>query len=82
MKNINKELLIFVINQGGATALQGGGIIVGEEEFCDGVGYQVVQGHGVGGGGAGRPVTPSLLCHPLEVSGPFIMLFPRNQKTF
>ena len=55
---------------------------MGEEEFCDGVGYQVVQGHGVGGGGAGRPVTPSLLCHPLEVSGPFIMLFPRNHKTF
>ena len=22
------------------------------------------------------------LCHPLEVSGPFIILFPRNQKTF
>ena len=61
---------------------EGGGITVGEEEYCDGVGYQVVQGHGVGGGGAGRPVH-SLLCHPLEVLlGPLIILFPRNQKTF
>ena len=41
---------------------------MGEEEYCDGVGYQVVQGHDVGGGVAGRPVH-SLLCHPLEVSG-------------
>ena len=75
-------MLIFVINQLVQQHYreEGGGITVGEEKYCDGVGYQVVQGHGVGGGRAGRP-GHSLLCHPLELSGPFITLFPRNQKT-
>ena len=58
---------------------------MGEEGFCDGVGYQVVQGQKMVWvvEELDEQWTPvHSLCHPLEVSGPFIILFPRNQKTF